>query len=97
MIGATQAVDIWMRYEAFYPELTQPADAMKIMRGANAVAYTLANRFSNPRMGDVGGHYQKERDAEITMIVNRIAHKNQRKSTRPQPYGQGHASGWDYQ
>lgn len=95
MIGATQALDLWMRYQAYFPDLTQPTDQVKIFHGANAVAYTLANRFSNPRGGDVSGHYVSERDEEIRQIVLRTSHKNQRKSIRKNPYGGGHASGWD--
>lgn len=96
MVGATQTLDIWMRYQAYFPELTMPTDMVKIFHGANAVAYTLANRFSSPRMGDVGGHFTKERDQEIKLIVMRSAHKNQRKQIRRNPYGGGHSSGWNY-
>jgi hypothetical protein len=93
MIGATQALDFWIRYQAYFPTLTQATDQVLIFHGANAIAYTIANRFSNPRGGDVGGHYVSERDEEIRQIVMRSSHKNARKSVRRQPYGGGHASG----
>lgn len=95
MIGATQALDIWIRYQSYFPELTQGTDQVKIFHGANAVAYTIANRFSNPRGGDVSGHYVSERDEEIRQIVMRSSHKNTRKNVRRQPYGFGHASGYN--
>ena len=95
MPGATQTLDLWTRYQAFFPDVTQPTDQIRIFHGGNAVAYTLANRFSNPRGGDVGGHYVAERDEEIKQIVTRYAHKNMRKQQRRQPYGGGHASGWN--
>ncbi len=94
-IGATQTLDLWLRYQSFFPKLQQPTDQIKIFQGGNAVAYTLANRFSNPRGGDAGGHFMQERDDEIRQIAIRTAHKNARKSVRRQPYGGGHASGWD--
>jgi len=99
LIGATQTLDLWMRYEAFFPALVFPTDSIRIEQAENAIAYTLANRFSAPRMGDVGGHFTAERDEEIKQIGIRYAQKNQRRSTRPQPYGGGHASGcndYDY-
>lgn len=95
MIGATQTLDLWTRYQAFFPDVSAPTDQIKIFHGGNAVAYTIANRFSNPRGGDVGGHYVAEREEEIRQIVTRSAHKNQRKQQRRGPYGGGHASGWN--
>lgn len=93
LIGATQTLDLWLRYEAFFPALVFPTDVIRIEQAENAIAYTLANRFSAPRMGDVGGHFTAERDDEIRQIGIRYAHKNLRKSIRRQPYGMGHASG----
>lgn len=95
MPGATLTLDLWTRYQAYFPDVSAPTDPIKIFHGGNAVAYTLANRFTNPRGGDVGGHYVAERDEEIRQIVNRSAHKNARKQQRRQPYGGGHASGWN--
>ena len=94
MIGSTQALDLWMRYQAFFPEITAGTDQIKIFHGGNAVAYTLANRYSSPRGGDLSGHFTAERDEEIRQIVIRTARKNMRKNQRRQPYGGGHASGW---
>jgi hypothetical protein len=99
LIGATQNLDLYLRYEAFFPALVFPGDSIRIFHGGNAVAYTMANRFSAPRMGDVGGYYVSERDEEIKQIATRYAHKNLRKSIRRQPYGYAHASGqneYDY-
>lgn len=96
MPGATQSLDIWIRYQRYLTDVSVPADQIQIFHGANAIAYTLANRFSNPRGGDMGGHFVKERDDEINQIVTRSAHKNVRKSVRRQPYGGGHASGWGW-
>ncbi len=93
--GATQTLDIWMKYNAFFPPIQMPTDPIKIFQGGNAVAYTLANRFSAPRMGDVGGHFTAERDEEIRQIVQRFTHKNLRKDSRRGPYGGGHASGYN--
>lgn len=93
LVGATQTLDIYLRYEAYFPKLVFPSDPVKIFHGKNAIAYTLANRFSAPRMGDVGGHFVAERDEEIRQLAIRSAHKNARKSIRRQPYGMGHAGG----
>jgi len=95
MIGATQALDLWIRYQSYFAEITQATDQVRIFHGANAIAYTMANRFSNPRGGDASGHYVAERDEEIRQIVMRSAHKNARKQVRRQPYGGGHASGYN--
>jgi hypothetical protein len=95
LVGATQTLDLWLRYQSFFADVAQPTDQIRIFHGGNAVAYTLANRFTNPRGGDVGGHFMAERDEEIRQIVMRSAHKNVRKNIRRQPYGGGHASGWN--
>lgn len=95
MPGANQILDLWIRYQSYFAELTQGTDQVRIFHGANAIAYTIANRFSNPRGGDVSGHYVSERDEEIRQIVMRSSHKNARKNVRRQPYGGGHASGWN--
>ena len=94
MQGATQALDMWVYYTQSLPVLSQGTDQIRIFQGQNAIAYTLANRFSNPRGGDVTGHYVSERDDEIRQIAGRTARKQDRASERRPPYGGGHASGW---
>lgn len=95
MPGATQTLDLWTRYQSFFPDVAAPTDQIRIFHGGGAIAYTMANRFSSPRGGDASGHYVAERDAEIQNIITRSAHKNMRKQSRRQPYGGGHASGWN--
>lgn len=87
MIGATQALDIRLRYQAYFPALVGPNSIVKIFHGANAIAYTMAYNFSGPREGAVAQMFMTERDKSIAQIVTRIARKNQRRNIRPRPYG----------
>jgi hypothetical protein len=87
LIGATQALDVRMRYKAYFPVLTKSGDVIKIFHGANAVAYDCAIKFSGPRAGEAVSYFETERDKSIKQIVTRIAQKNQRKNIRPRPYG----------
>jgi hypothetical protein len=94
-IGSTQALDVWMKYQAFFPALNTATDQIKIFHGGEAIAYTLANRFSAPRGGEAAGHFDTEAKRAIQTIVNRSNKKQSRKDARRQPYGGGHASGWN--
>lgn len=93
--GAVNTLDLWLFYTQALPALTQGTDMVRIFQGQNAVAYTLANRFSAPRGGDVSGHYVAERDDEIRQIAGRTARKTDRRSERRPPYGGGHAGGFN--
>jgi hypothetical protein len=95
MQGSINTLDMWLFYTQALPKLTQGTDQLKIFQGQNAVAYTLANRFSSPRGGDMTGHYVAERDDEIRQIASRSARRQDRRSERRPPYGGGHAGGWN--
>lgn len=87
MPGATQAIDLRARYKAYFPVLANGQSIVKIFHGGNAVAYDCAMKFAGPRAGEAVAYFKEERDKSIQQIVTRIGRKNQRRNSRPQPYG----------
>jgi hypothetical protein len=87
LIGSTQANDLRCRYKSYFPALTKAVDPVKIFQGGNAIAYDSAIKFAGPRAGEAQSYFTGERDKAIQQLVTRIARKNQRRNSRPQPYG----------
>lgn len=95
LIGSTQAEDLRIRYKSYFPALTDGNSIVRIFQGGNAIAYDAALKFSGPRAGEAAAYFSGERDAAIKQLTTRIARKNQRRNSRPQPYGaMGQHSGY---
>jgi hypothetical protein len=87
MVGAVQALDLWLRYQAYYTPLTTATSVVKIFHGGNALAYALSYAFAAPRAGEAAASFLGERDRFIAQIAKRTSQKTQHKNTRRAPYG----------
>ena len=101
MVGAVDALDLWIRYQCTYPSLIDaynnviPAAKVKIFHGAVAMAYDIAYRFSGPRDGAVAVMMKAERDEAVRQIIVRTSHKTMRKNARRMPYS-GYNTNFNY-
>jgi hypothetical protein len=92
MCGCVQAVDLWVRYKAYFPALTTASSVVKIFHGGNALAYSLAYAFSFPRGGEAAAPMKTEAMRFIDQIAKRTTKKTGLRNTRRRPYGGGNSN-----
>ena len=94
MVGAVQALDLWLRYQQFFPQLTGPSDVIKIFHGTNAVAYAMCCMYCEGRDAAALPSFNTKMERCIKQIVTRTTHKVQRKNVRRMPYGAPRGGTW---
>lgn len=97
--GATQAQDVWMRYEKHLPILAQVTDPVPIRGVENAAGYRVAFVFSKGRGGAMADNFGAQGQEELNLYVNRAVRAKQRVRRRRQPFrgprgGYGRGAGY---
>jgi hypothetical protein len=88
MVGATQSMDLRLRYEAVIPEV-QPTDdfsqtVIPIRNGAEALAYRVAYLYDSAR-GDaeeIEGITEAQAEKAVQLLIDANVRRSQRVSTR---------------
>ena len=90
--GATQSIDIELKYEKHLPILSQVTDTVPIRGVDNAAAYRVAYAFSKARGSAIADSFGTEGQIELDLLVNRTVRARQRVRHRRQPF-RGHGRG----
>lgn len=97
LIGATQAVDLRLRYSRYYPELVlnnNPPDQVRTRRADRALAAFVAYRFALARGAPAADTFFQMATTEISSITNQTARRKQRGNHRSIPYSANSHDGW---
>lgn len=87
--GATQAIDIELKYEKSLPILSAVTDTVPIRGVNNAAAYRVAQDFTAGRGGAASPGFGVRGQAELDYLVNRTVRARQRVSCRRRPFRGG--------
>lgn len=86
-IGATNPVDILLRYMLYFPDLLDETSLMQLNRCDRALAALTAARFAQARGSPLADTFTQKAMMYIDDIANRTARRKQRMSRRRQPTG----------
>ena len=91
--GATQVLDLKLRYLAYRPELAADGtisndELVPIMRSKRAMAYLIGSEFARPRGAQVADNLYAMAEAEIAKLTRRTAHRKAAISYRRRAFGQ---------
>jgi len=89
MIGATQAIDMRLRYAAYLPQLTDASSTVLIRRATNALAYLTAAQFSAARGSPLADTFRQQGMEFVEQIVEYTIREKQRQNHRRVPYSRG--------
>ena len=98
MPGATQFIDLELRYLAYLPDLTDGTSPVLILRSAQALAYLTAYQFAKSRGSPLAPELQADAMNEVNDMINRTAKRTNRGNHRRQGYGQkanSNGNGWN--
>lgn len=87
MVGATQAIDIRMRYAAYLPDLTDGTSTVQIRGAENALAALTAAEFAAARGSPLADSFRNQAVEFIDQIVDYTIKQKQRGRHRRAPYG----------
>ena len=94
--GATQTLDLRIRYEAGFIPLTAAADLtqaiIKIRGGKRAVAFAIAEYYAAARGAPQAAWAEKKKTEKLDELVNRQVRKDQRIAFRPRGYNSDRGS-----
>lgn len=90
--GATQAIDLKLRYAAYRQELWaggEPDDneLIPLMRSKRAMAYLIGSEFARPRGAQIADNLYAMAESEIAKIARRTAQRKSFISYRRQAFG----------
>lgn len=91
--GATQILDLKLRYLAYRPELAASGtiddnELVPIMRSKRAMAYLVASEFARPRGAAVADNLYAMAESEVEKLTRRTAHWKAAVSYRRKAFGQ---------
>jgi len=93
MTGATQANDLRLRYQAFFPDVAKSSDLILLTRCENALAWATAWEFAKARGGAFADSCKQNADDELKEIRNENSRQQQRKNIRRVPYSRRGSGG----
>lgn len=96
LIGATQLIDIRLRYSHYLPDLNVASDKVPIIECSNALAYYLVAVFAGSRGSPLAQTLNAKGDLEAQKIITYYNHKSQRAQHRRIPYGRQSHGGWGW-
>lgn len=86
--GATQALDLKVRYLAYYPDLDGKTQTqLPLMRIGRAMAYLIASEYARPRGAAAADNLYAMAEAEIKKTTSRTARRKASIQYRRQSYG----------
>lgn len=85
-LGATQSLDVKLKYEKHLPKLVSPTDPVPIRGVVNAAAYFSALIFTEARGGVVAPNFKQNATEEIFLLQQLSVRRKQRKQVRRRPY-----------
>lgn len=93
-IGASQALDLRVRYRKFIPDLlSDSTEVVPLLRCAVALAYLVVEIFAAGRGSTILPVFHTEKEDAIKQLINSTTRKQQRTNFRRQPYSR-RARGW---
>ena len=98
MPGATQTIDLQLRYVSYLPDLTDGTSPVLIIRSLQALAYLTAYQFAKSRGSPLAQQFQSDAMVEVNDMINRTAKRTNRGNHRRQGYGQkatNNSNGWN--
>lgn len=95
MVGALQANDVRLRYNAFLPALvlTPQASQVLILRAKDYLAWKIVALFCQGRGGEGAVYADSMAEKALAKILGRTSRRKQRASSRRAPWG-GWRKGW---
>lgn len=98
LIGATQNVDVRLRYSRYLADITpQGSSPIPILRSAKALAYFVASEFATARGSPVADSFAQKGMNEVKQMVERTTRKQQRGQHRRRGYSRrGGSRGWGW-
>ena len=95
-LGATQSLDLKLKYEKHLPKLVSPTDPVPIRGVVNAAAYFCALIFAEGRGGVVSPNFKANAQEEIFLLQQISVRRRQRKQVRRRPYSGRGRNGSDF-
>jgi len=89
MVGATQSMDIRLRYAAYFASLTDGTSTIQIRGAENALAYLTAAEFAAARGSPLADSFRAQAGEFVQQIVEYTIRQKQRGNHRRKPYGFG--------
>lgn len=101
MTGATQSLDLRMRYNAYFDDLVistppAPASTVPILRCAEALAAYTASAFASARGSQAASSLNDMGDRFVQQMTLQTSRKKQRGNHRRIPYSRRGLAGWGW-